>query len=308
MDFKKLEYLESVYRLQSFSKAAEEHYISQPSISSAIQKLEFELEMQLIDRNSKPLKFTPEGTYFMSHVYKILDTVSTAVQDMKSLADSQKQVLHMVIHSTLDDWILTRIFSDFHENYPQYEIHLHEQIHQIMLDNLLSGKIDLAYSLIPEDIDLDLFETIPIQSCELYVLLPKNHPLEQYERIPLGMLKSECLLTFPSGSLILSRLQRDFQQLHIAPKFRTLSQVRIMQNLVEQNCGISFVTKDELSQLTDTSTYSVRPLQEPINYLKGFILKRGSQKNAAINCTISYVQNTVQEERRKKTNTFHTHP
>ena len=300
MDLKKLEYLESIYRLQSFSKAAEEHFISQPSISSAIQKLEAELGMQLIDRNSKPLTFTPEGTYFMSHVYKILNTVETAMRDMQNLSNSQKQVLHMVIHSTLDDWILTRIFSDFHEKFPQYEVRLYEQIQQTMLNNLLSENIDLAYTLIPDDIDLEKYETIPVQSCELYVLLPKNHPLEQCERIPLGMLKSECLLTFPSGSLILSRLQRDFQQLHIAPRFRTLSQVRIMQNLVEQNCGISFVTKDELSQLADTTTYSIRPLQEPINFLKGFIMKRGTKKTAAANCMISYVQRTVQEERRKK--------
>ncbi len=301
MDFKKLEYLESIYRLRSFSKAAEEHFISQPSISNAIQKLETEMGMQLIDRNSKPLVFTSEGVHFMSHVYDILNTVDAAMRDMQNLALTKKETLNMVVHSTLDDWILTKIFSDFHERYPQYEILFHEYINKVMLEKILSDEIDLSYTLIPDDIDLDSFETIPVQTCELYVLIPKNHPLEQYERVPLGMLKSECLLTFPSGSLILSRLERDFHQLNITPRFRTLTQIRIMQNLVEQNCGVSFVTKDEASTLKDTETYSIRPLEEPIKFLKGFILKRGIKKSAGINCMISYVQETVQERHHSET-------
>lgn len=300
MDLKKLEYLETIYRLRSFSKAADEHFISQPSISNAIQKLEAELGVLLIDRNAKPLIFTPEGVRFMSHVYNILNAVSEAVRDMNELARTERQTLRMTVHSTLGDWILTQIFSDFYERYPRFDVFLREETNQVMLEHLLSEDVDLAYTLIPPDCDLKLFETIPIQNCELYALIPKRHPLEQYKRVPLSMLKSERLLTFPPGSLIHSRLENDFQQLHIVPRFQTLPQIRILQELVEQGRGISFITIDELSSLTDTDTYSIRPFQEPIYFLKGFILKKGRKRSSAVNCMISYVQSTVQQKQQTK--------
>lgn len=300
MDLKKLEYLETIYRLRSFSKAAEAHFISQPSISNAIQKLETELGVLLIDRNAKPLVFTPEGVRFMSHVYTILNAVEEAQKDMQEISSLNRQQLKMAIHSTLGDWILTQIFSDFQERYPGYEVLIVENTSQIMLEELLAEEIDLAYTLIPDNCDLEVFETIPIQSCELYALLPKGHLLEQYPRIPLNMLKPERLLTFPPGSLIYSRLESAFQQLKIVPKFQTLHQIRIMQNLVEQGYGISFVTVDELSFLEDTSTFSIRPFQEPIYFLKGFILKRNKKRTNGVNNMISYVQATIQKKRQQK--------
>lgn len=300
MDLKKLEYLETIYRLRSFSKAAEAHFISQPSISNAIQKLETELGVLLIDRNAKPLVFTPEGVRFMSHVYTILNAVEEAQKDMREISSLNRQQLKMAIHSTLGDWILTQIFSDFQERYPGYEVLIMENTSQIMLEELLAEEIDLAYTLIPDNCDLEVFETIPIQNCELYALLPKGHPLEHYTRIPLGMLKPERLLTFPPGSLIYSRLESAFQQLKIVPKFQTLHQIRIIQNLVEQGRGISFVTIDELSFLEDTSTFSVRPFQEPIYFLKGFILKRNKKRTNGVNSMISYVQATIQKKRQQK--------
>lgn len=300
MDLKKLEYLETIYRLRSFSKAADEHFISQPSISNAIQKLEAELGILLIDRNAKPLVFTPEGVRFMSHVYNILNAVNEAVRDMNELARTERQTLQMVVHSTLGDWILTHIFSDFYERYPRFDVILHEEINQLMLEHLLSEDIDLAYTLIPTDCDLKLFETIPVQNCELYALIPKKHPLEQYTRVPLGMLKSERLLTFPSGSLIHARLENDLQQLHVIPRFQMLPQIRFQQELVEQGRGISFITVDELSSIKDTDTYSIRPFQEPIYFLKGFILKKGRKRTSAMNCMISHVQSAVQQKQRAK--------
>ncbi|MEI3192284.1 MAG: hypothetical protein V8S36_08685 [Lachnospiraceae bacterium] len=60
-----------------------------------------------------------------------------------------------------------------------------------MLKKIFDEEIDLAYTLIPDDLDLDMFETIPLQTCESIAPPPKNHPLEQYDRIPLSMLKSE---------------------------------------------------------------------------------------------------------------------
>lgn len=295
MDFKKLEYLETIYRVRSFSKAAEEHYISQPSISNAIQKLESELGVILIDRNSKPLSFTPEGMHFMGHVYTILNAVKEAETDMRALIHSSAQEILIAVHSTIGDHVLTKIFLDFHDRYPRCSLSLMEMSNQMMLDRLFKEEIDMAYTLIPEDIDLELYETIPLQRCELQAMLPKGHVLEQYDRVSLSMMKNERIVTFMKDALIYQRLEKEFATLQISPVFRTQPNIRVQQNLVEQSYGISFVTVDSLSTLRDTTTYSIRPLLEQIHFLKGFVLKRNRSKNPAVNNLIHYVQQTIQE-------------
>lgn len=295
MDFKKLEYLETIYRVRSFSKAAEEHFISQPSISNAIQKLENELGVTLIDRNAKPLDFTPEGIHFMGHVQIILDAVRNAEEDMAELVHASSQEFQIAIHSTIGDQVLTKIFLDFHDKYPKCSLALIEMSNQLMLEKLITEEIDVAYTLIPDDIDLTLYETIPLQNCELHALLPKRHALEQYDRISLSMLKNERVITFPKDTLIYNKLVHEFNKLQIMPQIRTQQNIRILQNLVEQNYGISFVTVDNLSTLKDTDTFSIRPLKEHMLFLKGFILKRQKQRNPAINSLIHYAQRMIRE-------------
>ena len=293
MDFKKLEYLETIYRVRSFSKAAEEHYISQPSISNAIQKLENELDVTLIDRNSKPLSFTAEGLHFMNHVYAILGAVKEAETDMRALVHSSGQELQIAVHSTIGDHTLTKIFLDFHDRYPRCNLSLLEMSNQTMLERLLKEEIDVAYSLIPENIDLEIYETIPLQRCELQAMIPKGHIFEQYDCVSLSMMKNEKIITFMKDALIYQRLEKEFATLQISPPIRSQPNIRVQQNLVEQNYGIAFVTMDNLSTLHDTNTYSIRPLKEQIHFPKGFILKRNRPKTPAVNNLINYVQHEI---------------
>lgn len=295
MNLKQLEYLEAIYRLKSFSKAAQELFISQPSISNAIQRLEDELEVRLIDRSSKPVSFTPEGVAFMRHVHRILEDVDQAMLEMKKYASVKSQSLRLAVHTTLQDWFLNQLYSDFYERYPQIQIGLLEPVHQEMLKLLLSEEIDLAYTLIPNEIDLTLYETIPIQNCCLYALLPKGHPLERRDKIPLELMKNEHLLMYPPGSLIRDCLEKEFQRLHIRPKFQDVRQIRIIQGLVEQNQGCSFVTVDDLYPLKNTFSWSAVPLEEPIPFLKGFLLKKNRKRSYASNILISYVQDQVRK-------------
>ncbi|MCC8139916.1 MAG: LysR family transcriptional regulator [Lachnospiraceae bacterium] len=297
MDLKKLEYLKTIYRVRNFSKAAEEHYISQPSISNAIQKLEAELGTTLIDRNSKPLVFTPAGEHFMHHVNTILDAVAYAERDMKEFLLPARKTIHTAFHPTRGAWLLTPIYSDFQQKYPQIDIVVHDVFHNQMLSMLESGDLDLTYTLIPEDLDLNKFRTIPLQNCELYAMLPKGHPLENYRKVSISMLKNETLITFPPGSLIYARLKEEFRANHIDKAFYTLQPIRIMREMVEEGRGIAFVTRDEFSQLSDTDLFSVRPLENLIRFLKGFLLKKEKELTPSMSLLISYIEDQIHQKR-----------
>lgn len=297
MELKNLQYLDSIYRLRSFTKAAEEHYISQPSISNAIQKLENELGVILIRRNEKPLAFTEDGERFMCHVSNILEAVDDAIQDMKSRSCLLEQTLHLAWASTLGDCLLPRIYTQFHESYPQCQVLLWEQTLHNILTLLTADQIDLAYALIPENYDPNTLEVIPLQFCEMRVLLSKDHPLASHKQLSLTMLRNEKILTFPSGSLIRTKLEEKFKELHIVPNLYPVNQVAVMENLVSENYGITLLAVDEINSITNNKNIVLLPLKEPITFLKGFILKRGCRRTVPMKQMISFVENVLHNYR-----------
>ena len=145
MDLKKLRYLEAIYRLKSYTKAAEELFISQPSLSNAIHALEKELGVSLIDRSRQPLRFTFEGERFMWHVYKILECVREAEEDIAEMSERKKHSLMLIWPSiTANDYILPKIYTDFHRQYPIYNVVVQDATIQSTMTRLLSEEVDLA--------------------------------------------------------------------------------------------------------------------------------------------------------------------
>lgn len=298
MELKKLEYLESIYRLRSFTKAAEELYISQPSLSNAIQKLEGELKVKLINRDEKPLVFTQEGERFMWHVYRILNTVREATFDMKEMADARKRLLTVAWPScTVNDSILTKIYTDFHELYPQYQIALIDDTIQNTLVRLSSEDIDLAFVHIPDDFNLEAFEFIPVLCCEVCVMLPRNHRLAGNERISCQMLEAERIFTFQPGSLIRQKLEDSFRKASVCPEIVNVNQIEVAKRMARQGHGITFSTKDDMVTIMEEDDLILVPLKEPISFVKGFLMKRGRSHSPAVWSMINFVQNTVQEHR-----------
>lgn len=298
MELKKLEYLETIYRLRSFTKAAEELYISQPSLSNAIQKLEGELGVILINRSEKPLVFTQEGERFMWHAYRILNMVKDAVNDMKEMAEARERLLTVVWPScTANDSILPRIYTEFHELYPQYQIALIDDTIQNTMIRLLSEDVELAFVHIPDGLNLDAFEFIPILCCEVCAMLSKAHPLSRYEKIPWNRLGSERIYTFQPGSLIRQKLEEGFRKASAFPEIVNVNQMEVAKRLVKQGGGITFSTIDDIEKTMEEDGLLLVPMEEPISFVKGFLMKRGCRHSPAVRGMVSYVQNTIQELR-----------
>ncbi|MCC8139070.1 MAG: LysR family transcriptional regulator, partial [Lachnospiraceae bacterium] len=294
MELKKLEYLESIYRLRSFTKAANENFISQPSITSSIKSLEEELGVTLIQRKSKPLRFTQAGEQFMVYVYTILNAVNDAVANMKNLSPSKNIVLRIGITSTIQNWFVQKIYTDFQSLHPSIELSLLESTLPFMLDKLLSGELDLLFTLFPDGHNMEDYESIPLGICELGVLLPENHCLAKFSRISLEQLEHERLMTFPPGSLIRSRLENEFRQRHIRPAIQTVSQLSIATRMAASGYGLTFTTQDKWTESAPENGLLFRPFAEPIFFLQCIILKTGRPRTVAMQTMISFLLNAAE--------------
>ncbi len=296
MELKKLEYLESVYRLQSFTKASQEHFISQPSLSNAIRSLETELNCTLINRNTKPISFTPEGERFIWHVKKILGDIKQAKEDMTVFNSNKEHLIRLAWPSCfINDYLQPKLYTDFHDLFPNYQIYSIESTINNTMQMLLNDDLDLAYVHIPDSYDTNQFEFIPIICCEMYVLISQDHPLASCQSISFPMLEKETIFSFQKGSLYRKKLEEKFSFYNLHPHILSINKMSIIRQLVAENRGISFVTIDSIEHLRFSDKITLIPLSDPITFVKGFLIKNSRASDPAIHNIISFIKSVIQK-------------
>lgn len=296
MELKKLEYLESVYRLRNFTKAAEEQFISQPSISTSIQSLEDELGIALVNRNTRPLSFTNAGEEFMTYVYRILKEVQNATNAMKLLAEQELDSLRVAVYSSPTSHLIHRIYIDFLNHFPQYTLSLHEFNQNDMLEQLYAGNIDIAYTLLPENLDNSRFKSIPITQCELCLMLSNRHHLSGNTSIALEQLSGERIYTYPPGSLVKNVLDREFIRRNISVRQMNPHRFDMLHLITDQNHGIAFILKDEFIDIPKQFDITVKPLKQPIFFRTGLLLKKDARMTPAMKDMTDYLKTLLAPE------------
>jgi len=118
MEFKQLEAYVKVYEMQSFSKAAEELFLSQPSVSAYINALEQGLKTQLIYRSTKEFLPTKAGEAFYEHAKGLLALRGKALAAMKNLNDCKTGSIDILASSVPSQYILPEILGKFHKKHP----------------------------------------------------------------------------------------------------------------------------------------------------------------------------------------------
>lgn len=181
MELLQLKYFKDAAKLENFSKAARKNMVSQPSISSAIKRLEEELGVQLFDRVEKKIYLNENGAFLYKKVTSILHTI-----DECTLYFSNVQKKEITIYIQDGDFFLSLLAADFTTMYPNIHIR-YTSVEQVMHSK--SIPYDFTFLLPTEDMDNLAYETI--FSDDLIAIVSKEHPLSQYDTIDISQLKDE---------------------------------------------------------------------------------------------------------------------
>lgn len=142
MDFKQLKYLIKVSELQSITKAAEELYISQPSLSHYIKKIENELGMDLFNRSTSPLSLTLAGEKYIETAKRILREYERMEEEVRDMANINKGRIKIGIPNSRAAYMLPHILPEFTQKFPGIEIRTTEAKSAELKDQLLRGFLD----------------------------------------------------------------------------------------------------------------------------------------------------------------------
>jgi DNA-binding transcriptional LysR family regulator len=146
MEFRQIEAFIKVVELASFSKAAEELYISQPSVSTYITSLEKELNAILINRSTKVLSTTLAGERFLEKAREMVSLKHESVETLKNLSEDVSGDIRILASSGPALYILPQIIAEFHKLYPNIFFTMRQADTAEVVQGLAAHKADIGFA------------------------------------------------------------------------------------------------------------------------------------------------------------------
>jgi LysR family hydrogen peroxide-inducible transcriptional activator len=197
MNLRDIQYIIAVAETRHFGKAAERCYVSQPTLSGQIRKLEEELGVAIFERTSRSVAITPVGEQILAIGRQITEQVDAIQQLARAQQDPLAGPLRLGAIPTLSPYLMPLILMPLKRRHPQMKLVLSEELTESLLQRLHHHEIDAALLATPvEDPRLD---EIPLFDEPFWVAFPRKHDFYTREKIRLRDLQQEELLLLSEG-------------------------------------------------------------------------------------------------------------
>ncbi len=197
MNIRDLKYLITVAELKHFGKAAEACFVSQPTLSMQLKKLEDELDIQIFERNNKQVLTTVTGQALINQAQIILREVEQLKMIAQLARDPFAGIFRLGIIPTIAPYLLPHIMAPLKKQLPKLELYLLEEKTSRLIEELKTGKIDAAILALPIN-DNDFAEQL-LYAEAFYVALPNDHYLNKKKTLKLSDLANETVLLLDDG-------------------------------------------------------------------------------------------------------------
>lgn len=252
MELHQLRYFCAIVDTGSFSRAARQSHVSQPSLSQQIHKLEDELGARLFDRLGRSVRLTDIGQTFLPRARAVLRELEAARSDLADQKDSLGGAIVIGVIPTVAPYLLPPHLTAFSRKFPQARISVVEEITPVLLDRLRAASIDLAILALP--VRGHEFESFPILTEPFFAALPKRHRLARLRSISLKDLASESFLLLRDGHCFRENALAACDRARLHPQIVFESgQFSSLLSMVAAGMGVSIVPEmalDEKSHCT----------------------------------------------------------
>ncbi|WP_267383694.1 LysR family transcriptional regulator [Cyanobacterium sp. uoEpiScrs1] len=239
-----LKVFETMARHGSFTRAAEELLITQPTVSSQIKQLTKSIGLPLFEQIGKRLYLTEAGKELLKtcqEVFGRLENFEMKVADLKGTRQGQ---LKLAVITTAK-YFIPRILGTFCQKYPGIDISLNVTNHRHIQERMMENQDDLY--IVSEPLNSMGLSTQPFLDNPLVVIAPKNHPLSRKQKIPINDLDGEVFIMRESGSGTRQAIQELFYQHGVSVEVRLeLGSNEAIKHAIAGNLGISILSQHTL--------------------------------------------------------------
>jgi len=262
LSLRALGYLVALAETGHFGKAAERCFVSQPTLSAQLKKMEDQLGVQLVERGQHA-RLTDIGERVVERARRVLDEAREIEELARNFQDPLAGELRIGLIPTVGPYLLPRIAGALREQFPRLKLLLLEhQTHRIV-ELLKSGEIDVGILALP--VPAERLVTRVLYAESFQVALPPDHRLAKRRRLSLDDLDGETLLLLEDGhclrdqALAACRLAR----VREAPDFRATS-LETLRQMVAAGVGITLLPSLAVEQPgSRVPAMAVRRFQDP---------------------------------------------
>jgi LysR family hydrogen peroxide-inducible transcriptional activator len=230
MNIRDLRYLVALADERHFGKAAERCYVSQPTLSAQIRKLEEYLGVPLVERQPRRVTLTEAGQRVVERARRLLLEADAIVELAKTDRDPLSGALKLALIPTVGPYLLPHVARRLKRELPRLKLMLYEYQTAPLLEKLRAGEIDMGILALP--VALDGLEAEPLYDEPFVLAVPAGHRLAEQERVRVDDLKGETLLLLEDGHClrdqaleVCSRIRVQEEQDYRATSLETLRQM-----------------------------------------------------------------------------------
>ena len=275
MELRHLRYFVTVAETQSFTKAAQKLFTTQPSLSQQIKDLEQEVGVALFDRSARQIHLTQEGQAFLGYAQSALEHAHLAIAAARQVAQQKQNQLHIGFLNVAEIKLMPALLAKLKQHLPNIQLHIQSLTCLEQIQALKNAELDLAFTRYPLD-EPEYGHHLILQEPLYLVASKKLYPHAQ--PISKTTLQSQSLILCEQSAspVLYEKIQQhfDFEQL---PKQQLMWVTNVLQhiNLINMGFGFSFLPEYALKFLnsdvvTIATEFALPHLALYANYRKDF--------------------------------------
>ena len=204
MTLTELKYIVTLAQERHFGRAAEKCFVSQPTLSVAIKKLEGELDVAIFERSKSSVSVTPLGERIVAQAQRVLEEARTIKELANSGKDQLSSPMKLGAIFTIGPYLFPHLVPQIHQQAPTMPLYLEENYTGVLRRQLRDGELDAIIVALPFT-EPDVL-TRPLYDENFVVVLPKNHPWTKQDEIEADQLADEDLLMLGEGHCLRDRV------------------------------------------------------------------------------------------------------
>ena len=259
MDLHKLRGFHSVARFGGFTAAARRLGLTQPTLSLQVKSLEAELRIQLLERDSRGVKLTPEGEALYERATRLFETESEIDTLFRDGSQFQPSTLSIATNQSVAAHILPPRLEVFTGRFPKVEVNIHNMRTADVLASVKGGLINIGMILIdPQDPGVFARDVLPY---EMVLVTPRDHPLSRKRRVTLGDIARYPFISYTKDTETRRLIDEPFEDVRQKVSIRmALGSTDLIITYVGLGYGVSIIHDLNIDEANRVHLH-VRPLK-----------------------------------------------
>ena len=261
MQLHQLKYFVSIVKTGSVTKAAKACFISQPSLSQQLKKLESSIGKPIFSRIEGRLVLTKPGQILYEHACKILESVDDAQNEMKEIDKNSGGSIRIGILPTLAPFILPKILATLAQKYPRANVLIREETSEVLIKAVSCGELDILIEALP--FDQNNLKVEFLFSDSFYLAVHQDNPLASLKEIHVNQIDDTPFILLEDIHCLTKQIEHYCFTEHFIPKavFQA-SQIGTIKLLIESQYGISILPSISITHEANSKIRYIKLISE----------------------------------------------